>query len=208
MGLTLYDPRAGGAREFRAAAPPAVGLDAAGRSSRERILSASLSDALVFLGFKPGPGAEIRVGGDDPGPAAAWLKAAPLAGAPPAEAALAARGFSPDDFRFLCVKTHYRRPLAFSWEALAAARDERAELLGAARALEGTSLDPSARGRAGYLHRFREELSRDLDLPAALSCVWDGLRPGALSPGSRAALLREALPALGLPGGSAGPPHK
>jgi hypothetical protein len=198
VGLSLYDPRSGELREFRPKAPPAVGLDAAGRAPREKILSSALADALLFLGLKAGPGLEIRVGGKDPGPDAAWLKAAPLDGEPPDGAALAARGFSSEQFRFFCLKTHYRRPLAFSWAALAAARAELSELRAAAAALARVDLDPSARGRAGYLHRFREALSKDLDAPAAVDCVWDALRPGALSPGSRAALLREAFPALGL----------
>ena len=198
MGLSFYDPRTGALREFRAAAPPAVGLDAAGRAPRELVLSAALTDALLFLGLQAGRGLEIRVGGSDPGPAAAWLKAAPLDGEAAGEAGLAARGFSPEHFRFMCVKTHYRRPLAFSWEALAAARAELSELRACARSLSEVSLDPSVRGRAGYLHRFREALADDLDLPAAIGIVWDGLRPGALSPGSKAALLREAFPALGL----------
>lgn len=198
MRLSFYDPRAGELREFRAAAPPAVGLDAAGRAPRELALGAALADALGFLGLKAAPGLEIRVGGADPGPGAAWLKAAPLEGEAPGDPALAARGFSPEHFRFLCAKTHYRKPLAFSWEALGAARAELAELRSAARALAGVSLDPSSRGRVGYLHRFREALSKDLDLAGAVDCVWDGLRPGALSPGSRAALLRETFPALGL----------
>jgi hypothetical protein len=60
------------------------------------------------------------------------------------------------------------------------------------------TLEVSSRGVTGYQHRFRETLSRDFDFPEALSCVWDGLRPGALSPGSRAAYLRATLPALGL----------
>ena len=198
MALSLYDPRAGELREFRAAAPPAVGVDDAGLGPRERVLSAALVDALSFLGLKARHGLEIRVGGADPGPAAAWLKAVPLDGEAPDEAGLAARGFSAADFRFFCLKIHYRRPLSFSWEALAAARAELADLRAATRALSGVELDPSPRGLAGYLHRFREALTRDLDLPAAVECVWDGLRPGALSPGSRAALLREILPALGL----------
>jgi hypothetical protein len=208
VALTLYDPRTGGLREFRAAAPPAVGMDAAGRTPRDRILGASVVDVLLFLGMKPRPGLEIRVGGGDPGPGAAWLTAAALDGEAPDGAALAARGFAPEHFRFLCAKTHYRKPLAFSWEALAAARRELDELRAAARALSGVELDPSARGRAGYLHRFREALSRDLDLSGAVECVWDGLRPGALSPGSRAALLREAFPALGLADGGRSDPEK
>ena len=198
MGLSFYDPRTGALREFRAAAPPAVGLEAAGRAPRERSLSAALADALLFLGLKAGSGLEIRVGGEDPGPAAAWLKAAPLEGEAPGDAALSARGFSSEHFRFLCAKTHYRRPLAFSWEALASARAEMSELRASARGLSEVALDTGSRGRVGYLHRFRDALSKDLDLPAAVDCVWDGLRPGALSPGSRAALLRETLPALGV----------
>ncbi|MFI5360847.1 MAG: hypothetical protein ACHQ49_02660 [Elusimicrobiota bacterium] len=198
MGVSFFDPRIGALRDFRAAAPPRVGVDAAGKTARERVLGAALADALLFLGLKPEPGAEIRVGGKDPGPGAAWLKAAALEGDAPGEAVLAARGFSLEQFRFLCARTHYRRPLAFSWEALAAARLELSELRASARALAGVSLDPSSRGRVGYLHRFREALSKDLDLPSAVDCLWDGLRPGALSPGSKAALLREAFPALGL----------
>jgi hypothetical protein len=159
-----------------------------------------LAEALRFLGLTPGPGEEIRVGGRDPGPGRAWLKVGPATGpALPGSAALSARGFSHDDLRFLFLKTHYRAPLAFSWEALASARAERSDLLLTARGLAGVSLEPSPRGRAGYLHRFREALCRDLDLPEALSCVWDGFRPGALSPGSRAALARETFPVLGLP---------
>lgn len=198
MALILYDPRAGELRAFRAAAPPDVGVDDAGRAPRERVLGGALRDALRFLGLTARPGLEIRVGGLDPGAAAAWLKAAALDGEAPGEAALAARGFSAADFRFYCLKTHYRRPLAFSWEKLAAARAELADLSASARALAAVDLDPSPRGRAGYLHRFREALSDDLDVPSAIECAWDALRPGALSPGSKASLLREILPALGL----------
>jgi len=173
-------------------------LDAAGTGPRERVLGAVLVDALRFLGLEARPGLEIRVGGKDPGPSAAWLKVAPLEGEVPGEAALKARGFSPDDFRYYCLKTHYRKPLAFSWEALGAAREESSRLKASARSLSTVELDPSPRGRAGYLHRFREALSRDLDLAAGIDCAWDALRPGALSPGSKAALLREILPVLGL----------
>ncbi len=198
MGLSFFDLRVGGEREFRPAAPPVVGLDAAGTGPRERFLAAALVDALAFVGLTARPGGEIRVGGTNPGPGAAWLRAAATEGVGFDAAALAARGFSPDDFHYLCLRTHYRTPLSFSWEALAAARADLAELRGLERGLADVSLEPSSRGRAGYLHRFREALSKDLGLPDALACVWDGLRPGALSPGSRAALLREALPALGL----------
>jgi len=110
----------------------------------------------------------------------------------------ASQGFSLEDFHYFCLKTHPRKPLAFSWDGLAAARGELAELRSAARLLSGVTLEPSSRGVTGYQHRFREAVSRDFDFPEGLSCLWDGLRPGALSPGSRAAYLRVILPALGL----------
>lgn len=198
MGITFFDPVAGTRREFRPAAPPAVGVELSGTGARDAVVHAALTDALVFLGLTPGPGREIRVGGSDPGGASAWLKVGEAPGFPD-PAALKSRGFAPEDLRYLCLRAHYRAAMPFDWGALAAARRERGELAAAARALAGVSLEPSPRGRVGYLHRFRESLSRDLDLKDALDCVWDGLRPGALSPGSRAALLRETLPALGLP---------
>ena len=101
-------------------------------------------------------------------------------------------------FYYLCLKTPRRSPLNAGPEALAAAREELRRLRDSERSLAGVSLEPSSRGVTGYLHRFRQALSADFDFPEALSCVWDGLRPGALSPGSKAALLRAALPALGL----------
>jgi cysteinyl-tRNA synthetase len=59
--------------------------------------------------------------------------------------------------------------------------------------------EPNSKGLAVYRQRFREALSNDFDTPAALAVLWDGLRPGALSPGSQAALVQEAGEALGLP---------
>lgn len=159
-------------------------------SARVRAVSAAARGALAYLGFSAPEGAK---GGSE-----LKLAVAPAAPEEASPEALAARGFTPEDFHYLCLKTHFRKPLAFSWEALAAARSELAALRSSQASLAGVTLEPSSRGVTGYLHRFREALQRDFDFPEALSCVWDGLRPGALSPGSKAALLRAATPALGL----------
>ncbi len=169
-------------------------------SARARAAAMAACGALEFLGFEPGDDlsgpVDLRVtAGQGPGPR---LCVASVSSEEAAPQALAGRGFTHEDFHYLCLKTHPRRPLAFSWEALAAARDELSRLRASEASLAGVSLEPSSRGVTGYLHRFRESLSMDFDFPEALSCVWDGLRPGALSPGSKAALLRAALPALGL----------
>ena len=150
-------------------------------AARARSAAAAAGGALTFLGYEPiaAPAgkADLRL----------------AVGLSSGEGAV----FS-DELHYFCLKTHPRKPLVFSREGLSAASAELGNLRASVRSLSGVSLEPSSRGVTGYLHRFREALSRDFDFPEALSCVWDGLRPGALSPGSKAALLRAALPALGL----------
>jgi hypothetical protein len=175
------------------AAPPKVLLFVEAKpagpltAARAAAAAAAVRGTLAFLGFDsvdaPAKTADLR------------LLIAPAS----VEAAdFASQGFSLADFHYYCLKTHPREPLLFSWDGLAGARGELTDLRASSRSLAGVSLEPSSRGVTGYLHRFRETLSRDFDFPQALSCVWDGLRPGALSPGSKAAFLRATLPALGL----------
>jgi len=185
------------------ASPPRVRLLAEPRGARTRAVAGAARGALAFLGFEPADAsaapADLSVS-SVPGPGPRLIVGPSSDEEPP----FATRGFTDEDFHYLCLKTHPRKALAFSWEALGAARSELEALRASARALAGVTLEPSSRGLTGYQHRFREALSRDFDFPEALSCVWDGLRPGALSPGSKAAFLRAALPALGLVPFSAG----
>ncbi|MDO8757110.1 MAG: hypothetical protein Q7J64_03785 [Elusimicrobiota bacterium] len=181
-------------RAWAPAAPPRalIFVKPSGRgpldAARARSAHAAIGGALTFLGYESA---------DAPSAGRGDLTMA-VGAASPEAADFAARGFSPEDFHYYCLKTHLRAPLAFSWEGLDSARADLEALRGAAQSLSGVTLEGSSRGVTGYLHRFREALSRDFDFPEALSCVWDGLRPGALSPGSKAAFLRAALPALGL----------
>ncbi len=166
-------------------------------AARARAVAAAACGALAFLGYEavdaPAKTVDLRVCvAAGPGPR---LLVAPSS---VAVADFASQGFSLEDFHYFCLKTHSRKTLLFSWEGLGAARAECGDLRAWARSLSGVTLEPSARGVIGYQHRFREVLARDFDFPGALSCVWDGLRPGALSPGSKAAFLRAVLPALGL----------
>lgn len=109
------------------------------------------------------------------------------------------KGFDALDFRMLCLQTHYRRPLELSWVALETARADR-------EALRNCALDLRKRGNTAvntkglhaYRRRFLDALADDLNSPAALSILWDCLRPGALSPGSQMGMLKAVDPVLGL----------
>ncbi len=174
-------------------APPKAFLlvetEAAGAltAARARAVAAAARGALIFLGYEPveatAQSADLRVR---------------VASSSPEAADWPSRGFAADDFHYFCLKTHPGKPLNFTWDGLSAAHGELSALRASADSLSGVTLEPSSRGVTGYQHRFREVLSRDFDFPEALACVWDGLRPGALSPGSKAAFLRAAMPALGL----------
>jgi cysteinyl-tRNA synthetase len=92
---------------------------------------------------------------------------------------LIARGFDPLAFRYLCLNTHYRVKLNFTWEALD----------GAHRALERLREHVRSYRAEGELERgsilqeakeaFFEAINDDLNLPAALGVLWDLVRSEA-----------------------------
>ncbi|MDE2491225.1 MAG: cysteine--tRNA ligase, partial [Elusimicrobia bacterium] len=107
---------------------------------------------------------------------------------------LGPKGFSPLDYRYHCFTAHYRKQLDFTWESLESSKTSRRRLREAARALAGAAPKP---GCAEYSARFREALSDDLNVPAALSVVWDALKSD-LPAGAKKSFLEEAETVLAL----------
>ncbi|MBI5201415.1 MAG: cysteine--tRNA ligase [Elusimicrobia bacterium] len=109
------------------------------------------------------------------------------------------KGFSPLDYRYLCLTAHYRKQLDFSWEALEGAKTAFRKLSDRAQMLDseakGGASDPKL---AEFVERFRGRVADDLDMPGALATVWDALKPGALSEAAQLAFLTEADSVLGL----------
>lgn len=202
MSARFHDAASGKLVELRPATPPRVALwaecpAAAGwEALRCRIFLSVLKSSLGHSGFVVSAG-DGRVGADlswglrDRG--GLWLKPAPAGGAP-------APGLSEADLRYYCLKGHYRRSEDFSAAGLRAAADERRILLAtvARLAAQKSGSAPSPTGLAGYKKRFRDALARDLDTAGALTSLWDALKPGALSPASQLAALREADQVLNL----------
>lgn len=109
--------------------------------------------------------------------------------------ALQARGFAPMDYRYLCLTAHYRKQLAFTWEALQGARNALANLRAEVRELPLAG----AGGDHEALHRaFRERIADDLDMPGALAVVWNTLRNPSLPGAAKRALVEEWDGVLGL----------
>lgn len=90
---------------------------------------------------------------------------------------LAARGFSPMDFRYYCMTMHYRTPMNFTWEGQAAAAKAFSRLKDAvARPAAEEGAAPEA--AAEFRRKFRESVEEDLNLPKALGVVHEAAHAG------------------------------
>ncbi len=117
---------------------------------------------------------------------------------------LAAKGFTAMEARYVLIGAHYRKPLNFTLDSLAAAREALAKLAKGARQLAAKAgadvrLD---RVEFGPFQSAWDALENDLNTPAALGGIFTGLREAASLEGEAAAKalagLNRLLRALGL----------
>ena len=185
-----YDAAQGVMRLLRTADPSCLRLSLGRvdgpRGARLKTLAQAALGALGWRVVVDGP-ADVHVGADRPKPGVFWL-------APASEAPLTG-GIAEADAAQWALRLRYRAasgaPLV---EDLSAARDERLSLETAARTLKirAAAGAPNEAALTGYVRRLRAALADDLDSPAALQALWDALRPGALSPATQWAALRQA----------------
>lgn len=110
------------------------------------------------------------------------------------------KGFSPLDLRYLYLEAHYRFPQNFTWEALEGARSARKNLV------EQMSIfltlndgkEPEDVSKNEYREKFATFLADDLNIPGALSVVWEVVKSPELSVGTKVALLAAFDTVLGL----------
>ncbi|MEK6904506.1 MAG: cysteine--tRNA ligase, partial [Nanoarchaeota archaeon] len=81
------------------------------------------------------------------------------------------QGFSPLDFRYLCLTTHYRKPLSFTIENLETARNSYQRLKNII-----SELKQDGKTNQKYLEKFEEAISDDLNMPEALQVLWTLVR--------------------------------
>lgn len=83
------------------------------------------------------------------------------------------RGYDPLSYKMLCFTSHYRNKLNFTWDALTSAQNSLIRLKeGYAKHKEGTEeIDDSIIQE--YKTKFLEAINDDLNMPVAMSVVWD-----------------------------------
>ncbi|MBT3451030.1 cysteine--tRNA ligase, partial [archaeon] len=92
------------------------------------------------------------------------------------------KGYSPLDFRFFNLGTHYRKQLMFSYEALDSAKNARvklnAKVLELKNKLEVGSVKEKLESEESkkYFNNFLEDVNDDLNTPKALATLWELLK--------------------------------
>ena len=96
------------------------------------------------------------------------------------------KGFSPLEYRYLCLGAHYRSNLVFSWDSLKGAQNSLNSLY--QKIIELNEFGPrsflkSAKSRQleTYEKKFLEFIQDDLNTPKALALMWKALKDSNLS---------------------------
>ncbi len=108
---------------------------------------------------------------------------------------LTEKGFHPLALRYFFLQAHYRTPLSFGWDALAAADEALRRLW--TRALEVIAEAKASEGSEAR-DRFLAHMRDDLATPQALSVLWEALRSDENTPEELRGLLEVADVHLGL----------
>jgi len=109
-------------------------------------------------------------------------------------------GFHPLAYRLMCLQAHYRSEMEFTWEGLAAASVRLKRMVMAVEKLHSLVLG-DAKGRDGtdqLLRAFDDELSSDLNTPAAVAILDLIFGRSDLRPSDRLTALQSIDAVLGL----------
>ncbi len=83
------------------------------------------------------------------------------------------KGYDPLSFKMMCYTAHYRNKLNFTWEGLASSQSALARLKeGYAKHKEGLDNIDDTQVEE-YRRKFHEAINDDMNMPMAMSIVWD-----------------------------------
>lgn len=112
---------------------------------------------------------------------------------------LVAKGYDPMHFRYLCLNTHYRMQLTFSYEAMDNAKASYERLINIITELNNTPKGTSNKEKSDvYQQEFLEGINDDLNTSKALAVLWEVLRDNSLSNKNKIHLVKEFDKVLGL----------
>ena len=112
------------------------------------------------------------------------------------------KGYSPLDYRYLCLGTHYRKRLLFSWEILDQAKTAMTRLKQNVQQIRDDAKKNfdtrDASMPEGEREKFLEAVNDDLNMPQALAALWGVIRNDKLSSIEKMNLVNDFNRVLGL----------
>lgn len=112
------------------------------------------------------------------------------------------KGYSPMDYRYMCLGTHYRKRLLFSWEILDQAKGTLARLRQGVQAIrDDAKKNFDARDASmpeKERDKFRESVNDDLNMPQTLAVLWGVVRNDKLTSIEKMNLVNDFERVLGL----------
>lgn len=83
------------------------------------------------------------------------------------------KGYDPLSFKMMCFSSHYRNKLNFTWEALDSSQSALSRLReGYRKHLDGTEMVDISKIEE-YKEKFLKAINDDLNMPVAMSVIWD-----------------------------------
>lgn len=86
------------------------------------------------------------------------------------------RGYSPMDFRYFCLNTHYRKKLNFTFEGMDAAKTAYSRLLALLKACAASDAKTDPAVIEVFDKEFADAVSDDLNIPLGMGALWTLLK--------------------------------
>ncbi|HWQ82810.1 MAG TPA: cysteine--tRNA ligase [Ignavibacteria bacterium] len=109
------------------------------------------------------------------------------------------KGYSPLDYRYFLLMTHYRKKIKFSFENLDAARNGFQNLKNRIKEIKSAAQTNALSDEAlKYKTKFHESINDDLNIGEGLAILWDALKDSTLNDSDKVLLANEFDKILGL----------
>ena len=107
-------------------------------------------------------------------------------------------GFSPMDYRYFCLGSHYKSKMNFTWQALKSAKNSLNELKNFVQRWSDKNKETLIIKQSKYQEKFLEKIEDDLNTPEALAVVWKMIRDQEIDNYEKVNLLFKFDKVLGL----------
>lgn len=105
-------------------------------------------------------------------------------------ALLEEKGYSPLDYRYFCLNSHYRNSLVFSYESLDIAKKALAKLRNKVMALD-SSMDVEEEKMLPYIKKFKESFENDINTSMMITVLYDVLKAEDINDTTKLAIVKD-----------------